>query len=141
MISLICGATPLAGAEELYRREVNQANPNGKDLKMVFEETKREEKTSTVKITWNSGASVASMMFILECGYDMARARKMKYFIKLKEWVEGDDKVFYSIGFSNDKDTHPMTQFKLSENVPNTPPIGWQSVDELKDLFDEEEKK
>ena len=59
-------------ADALYHREVNQKNPGGKDLVMTFQELRRDDKTSTVKVTFVSGASVPSIMFIVRGFYDIA---------------------------------------------------------------------
>src|SRR5688572_21682577 len=59
---------------EPLRREINEKNPGGKDLVMTFQELRRDEKTSTAKVTFVSGASVPSIMFIVRGFYDIARA-------------------------------------------------------------------
>lgn len=75
-------------AGDLYHREVNQKNPGGKDLVLTFQELKHDQKTSTIKVTMTSGASVPSAMFIMRGFYDLALARKAEHFIKLSEKEE-----------------------------------------------------
>jgi len=52
-------------AEALYHREINEKNPGGKDLKMTVQEIRRDERTSIVKVTFESGASVPSIMVVV----------------------------------------------------------------------------
>jgi len=51
-----------AWSADLYRRDVNQVNPGGKDLVMSFQELRRDKRTSLAKVTYKSGASVPSSM-------------------------------------------------------------------------------
>ena len=46
---------------------------------MSFEEVRRDEKTSLAKVTFVSGASVPSIMFIVRGFYDIAKARGATY--------------------------------------------------------------
>src|ERR1035437_1745455 len=91
--AILCGCSPAQphpGAEKLYRQEINETNAEGKNLTMTFEELSRDEKTSTVKVTFKSGASVPSIMFIVRGCYDIANARHALYFANLKEWKADD---------------------------------------------------
>lgn len=102
----------------LYRNEVNQKNPEGKDLVMTFQELRRDEKTSIVKVKFESGASVPSIMFIVRGFYDIAQARGVRYFINLKEWKDADGGRMYLAGFSQSKYVDPKKYFGLSESFP-----------------------
>jgi len=132
-----CAATQQhpANAPTLYRREVNQKNPRGKDLVMTFEELRRDEKTSTVKVTFKSGASVPSIMFIVRGFYDIARARGARYFIKLKEWEDPSGGWMYLAGFSRDKNVEPQTYFGLTEPFPNDDEHGFMAVKDYDLVF------
>ena len=140
VMMMITMPTPAFSAE-LFKREVNEKNPGGKDLKMTFEETSRDGDVSTVKVGFTSGASVASMMFIVKCACEMAKERKMPYFIKLKEWVEKDGSLRLRYGFTKTDREDPVKLFKLSEPVPDTPGSGYLEVKTYEALFEEEDEK
>jgi hypothetical protein len=110
---------PAGDPPTLHRREVNQNNPGGKDLVMTFEELQRDEKTSTVKVTHGSGASVPSIMFVVRGMYDIAQARGASHFILLKEWEDADGGWMYLAGFSRDENVDLQKYFGLSEPLPN----------------------
>ena len=125
--------TPGEPADTLHRREVKQVNPGGKDLRMSFEEVRREDKTSLAKVTFVSGASVPASMFIVRGFYDIAKARGATHFIKLKEWRGQDDSWMYLVGFSNSKDIVPKEYFKLAESVE----ANFMAVSDFDPLFKE----
>jgi hypothetical protein len=129
---LLCGsATP---ADQLVHREVNQKNPAGKDLIMTFREVSRDERTSLAKVTFRSGASVPSSMFVARGFYDIAKARGAKYFINLKEWDGPDGDRMYLVGISNDRNVSIPQYFKLNEApAPDQPEF--LSVDEFARVF------
>ena len=110
----------MQGADALYHREINQKNPGGKDLVMSFQELRRGDKTSEVKVTFVSGATVASCLFILRGFYDIARARSVPYFIKLKEWKDKDGGWMYLVGYSQAKEVDPEKYFALPEPLSKT---------------------
>jgi len=64
----------------------------GKVLNMEFQEVSRETVSSTVQITFRSGGSVSSSMFILRGMCGLARARGKENF--LTEQVAGDSSRF-----------------------------------------------
>ena len=105
-------------ADVLHRREINQKNPGGKDLVMTFEEIRRDEKTSTAKVTFVSGAAMHSSLFVMRGFYDIAQARRAPYFIQLKEWEGKDGAWMYLVGFSHDKGVDPKKYFDLTDLVP-----------------------
>lgn len=121
--------------EKLFHLEVNDKNPGGKDLVMSFEEVKREEKTSTVKVIMKSGASVPSAMFIMRGFYDLANKRKMRYFIKLSEKNEKDGNSIIVMGFSNDKSINVQEYFKLDKPLPKETEFEFEDVQDLDILF------
>lgn len=98
-IALNCSANE----SKLYEASVNVKNKNGKDLIMSFKETERKENISLVSLTFESGSSVASSMFIAKGMYKIAKSRNMVYFVNLKEWKAEDGSRKYIVGFSNDK--------------------------------------
>jgi hypothetical protein len=121
-------------ADALYRREVNQKNPDGKDLVMTVEEVRRDEKTSTLKVTFTSGSSVPSIMLIVRGSYDIAQARSSRYFIKLKEWQADDGAWMYLVGFSNDKQVDHKF-FGLSEPLPKSDEHQFMAVEQFDPIF------
>jgi hypothetical protein len=126
----------IAEAEEaLLHREVNEKNPGGKDLVMTFQEMRRDEKTSTVKTTMKSGASVPSSMFIVRGFYDIAKARGATHFIKLKEWKDSDGASMYLVGFSRDKGVDPKKYFGLAEPLPKSDELQFMAVKDFDLIF------
>jgi hypothetical protein len=117
----------------LYRLEVNETNSEGKAMVMTFEELSRDEKTSTVKVTRESGKTVPSVMFVVRGCYDIALARKASYFTNLKEWEGEDGGWMYLIGFSNDRSVDVAKYFNLS--APLTKTNGFQSVKDYDLIF------
>lgn len=122
-------------AQNLHRSEVNEKNPGGKDLVMKLEEVRRDAKTSEVKVTQTSGASVASSMFILRGCYDIAKARDAAFFIKLKETKAADGSTLLLLGFTNDNKIDPKAHFDLKEALPDNDEHQFMSVKELEALF------
>jgi hypothetical protein len=118
-VALICalmlGCSEDMPNDSLVHREVNQKNPGGKDLVLTFREISREERTSLAKVTYRSGASVPSIMFLVQGFYEVAKVRKAKYFINLKEWDAPDGDRMYLVGFSNDKDVSIQEYFRFNE--------------------------
>ena len=123
-------------AADLYRRDIDQLNPGGKHLVMSFEEVRREEKTSLAKVTYKSGASVASSMFTARCFYDIARARGALYFIKLKNWKAEDGSQMYLVGFSTTKSVSPTEYFGLTEPLPTSKEYDFMSVEDFGRIFE-----
>jgi hypothetical protein len=122
-------------ADPLHHQEVNIKNPGGKDLLMKFDELRRDEKTSTAKVTRISGASVASSMFIVQGFYDIANLRGAAYFVKLKEWRADDGNVMYLVGFAND-DKKPIPElFNLSESDGKSADTKFFSVKDYDQIF------
>jgi cytochrome c oxidase assembly protein Cox11 len=121
-------------ADPLYKRTVNDKNPGGKDLVMTVEEVQRAEKTSEVKVTYRSGASVPSSMVIVRSLYDMAVARNAKYFIKLKESKAPDGDSLLLIGFSNSDRQPAKEYFGVAESEHGQAPQ-YLSVEQFAVLF------
>ena len=139
-IVLICalslGCTEDIPKEQLVHREVNQKNPGGKDLVMTFRKISREERTSLAKVTYRSGASVPSTMFVVHGFYEVAKARKSKYFINLKEWDAPDGDRMYVVGFSNDKDVSIREYFRFNEPLSVPDRHEFLSVNEYARIFE-----
>jgi hypothetical protein len=127
----LCVST-MAFAQGLHRREVNEKNPGGKDLVMTAQELRRDERTSEVKITYRSGASVPSAMFIVHAFYDIARERKAAYFIKLKESKAADGDTVFLVGFSKTDKVAPATYFDVPRLDPATE---FMSVEDFAMIF------
>lgn len=107
----------------------------GKDLVMMLKEVRLDAKTSEVKVTHTSGASVASSMFILRGCYDIAKAREAAFFIKLKETKAADGSTLLLLGFTNDDKVDPKTHFDLKEALPAKDEHEFMSVKEMEALF------
>jgi hypothetical protein len=129
----LCGSAIPA---DFVHREVNQKNPGGKDLIMTFREVSRDERTSLAKVTFRSGASVPSSMFVARGFYDIAKARGAKYFINLKEWDGPDGDRMYLVGLSNDRNVSISQYFRPNEapSAPDQPEF--LSVDEFARIFE-----
>jgi hypothetical protein len=127
----------LHSAESLYRREANQKSTNagGRDFIISFEETRRDEKTSTAKVKLVSAGSVAGSMFIMRCWYDIAVARDAKYFIKLKESRAEDGSHMYVMGFCQDRNVDPKEYFGLREPLPKSEEYEFISVRRFAPFF------
>jgi hypothetical protein len=79
--TLLTAATAVSAAPPLYRLQV--AEPKGesaKPLNMVYQEISRTDEVSLVEVTYVSGASVPSSMFILRGDCGVAKARGKRYF-------------------------------------------------------------
>jgi hypothetical protein len=111
LAAIALGFVAEASAEALYHREVDQKNPGGKDLAMSAQELRRDPKTSEVKVVFRSGASVPSSMFIVRALYDIALARKAKYFVKLQERKAQDGATIFLVGFSDTDGVDPSQYF------------------------------
>jgi hypothetical protein len=123
----------------LYRNEVNETNAEGKNLMMTFEELRRDEKTSTVKVTFKSGASVPSIMFIARGCYDIANERHALYFANLKEWKAEDGGWMYLAGFSNDKTVDLWQYFNLAEPLPKSDTHNFMAVKDFDAIFKDQQ--
>jgi hypothetical protein len=99
------------GETGLFHDEVNIKVKEGKDLVMTFDEVERQDRVSIVKVKRTSGASVPSIMFVVKGCYQIAKSRKLPYFINLKEWTDTQGNWVYKIGFSSDKTVNPKTYF------------------------------
>ena len=111
LIGLAIALNCTADEAKLYEASVNFKNKKGKDLVMSFKETERKKHTSHVSLTFESGSSVASSMFIAKGMYKIAKSRNMAYFVNLKEWKSEDGTRKYIVGFSNDKTLNIVTFF------------------------------
>jgi hypothetical protein len=124
-----------ANAEMLYRRQVDQRNPGGKDLIMSAEELRRDPKISEIKVIFRSGASVPSSMFIVRAMYDIALERKAKYFVKLRERRAADGATIFLVGFSASDQVDPRKYFGLPDIEPAPE---FMSVEMYRSLFGDE---
>src|SRR5262245_8725634 len=93
-----------AQAGDLFRRDIDMSSVRPTGMVMSVEETRRDARTSEVKVIFKSGSSVGSSFFLISCFCDMARERGAAYFIKLKEWSGKGRGYMYVIGFSDSKD-------------------------------------
>ena len=123
--------------EQKFRREVDQKYPGGRVLKMSFEETARDEKTSTAKAVVVAGAALPAKVFMLRSAYQLAIERKCTHFIKLADIKEEDGSTTYKVGFTNDPAVDVVAYFQLEKPLPNEPGYQMQSVKDLEVMFKE----
>jgi len=124
-----------ASAEALYRREVNQRNPGGKDLVMSVEELRRDSRTSEIKLTFRSGASVPSSMFVVRAFYDIALERHAKYFVKLREREAEDGATIFLVGFTQSDRVDPKQYFGVPDVESG---VRFMSVEMYRPIFGNE---
>ncbi len=113
--------TPGKPAAKLHRREERGTTRDGRDIVMIFEELKRDEKTSTATVKSVGGGSVDSAMFVMRGAFDIAKARGAAYFVKLKEWESENGAWMSLIGFAPGKDVNPQEYFGLKEPLADDP--------------------
>ena len=88
LLAILFGAAVNSLAADLVHLEAKQAPvENGKTLEMRFRELERSESNSIVEVTFVSGGSVSSSMFVLHGMCAVARARGANYFTS--EQIEG----------------------------------------------------
>ena len=102
---------------------------------MMFEELRRDEKTSTATVKSVGGGSVDSAMFVARGACDIAHARGAAWFINLKEWEAEGGARMYLIGFSPDKNVDPQTYFDLKEPLPVDKQLLFLSVSAYERIF------
>jgi len=125
----------MSAAGALYRADVDQRNPGGKDLVMAFEEVARGARTSQVRVVYTSGASVPASMFIMHGICAIARARGSAWFIKLREWRGADGAWMMLVGFADDPAVDPQAYFGLAEKLPASGEHAFMSVARFDALF------
>ena len=92
--------------------QIDAKDKNGADFAMRATETKRGDKTSTIKVIRKKMfGSVGSSMFVVQAFYEIAKARKCEYFVNLKEWDDKDGNRIYIGGFTNKKDADLKREF------------------------------
>lgn len=99
---------------------------------MRFDETSRTANTSTVRVMFESGTSVASAMWIMQCNVELAEERGARHFVVLRSW-DGDGATWYLVGFADQPYPDPAQHFGIGES-PAVEPV-WHSVDELRRLL------
>ena len=109
---------------KLWIQEVNEkAGTGGKDLIMKFEETERGDNYSIVRITFVSGASVASAMFVGEGIYRIALQRGKNFFVNLKSWKDEDGNRMEKVGFFDSENIDLIKTFgsDIKEGIDKEP--------------------
>jgi hypothetical protein len=96
----------------LYSDTYTAPAGNGPAMTITLREIERNERTSEVRVVKTAGGPTAATMFVVKGMYSIAKARKMKFFINLKEWTGKDGEWNYIIGFSNDDTVDVKTYFK-----------------------------
>ena len=123
----------ILSASDLYHEEVNHKSKDGKDLIMVFDELQRHDKFSIVRVKYTSGASVPSIMFVVKGCYEIAKLRKEKYFINLREWSDSQGSWIYKIGYTSDKSNDPKKYF--GNDIDMSKELEYMSVDDFALIF------
>lgn len=116
----------MAHGAELYHQEVNIQDDISKNLIIVFDEVESHDRFSIVKVTYTSGASVPTSMFLMKCVYEMAKLRKASYFIPLKDWTDDEGNWISKVGFTSDLNVDPFTYF--GDDVDKNKPMNFMSV-------------
>ncbi len=81
VLVLSCSVCLAQTTPELFQLSVKDVPvENGKTLEMKFEEIERNTEFSTVEITFVSGGSVSSSMFVVRGMCGVAKARGAQYF-------------------------------------------------------------
>ena len=90
-----------SGASNLVNLDVNQGPvENGKTLKMEFREIERKVDESIVRVTFSSGGSVSSSMFVLKGSCAIAKSREAKFFRYVSETDGTGDEWVNTIAFA-----------------------------------------
>lgn len=101
---MICSVGLVHASDNLWVNEVNIKSEKGKDQIMKFEELERAHDYSIARVQFTSGASVPSIMFVVNGFYTIAKQRGNEYFINLKEWRDENNYWMYKVGFVNSKE-------------------------------------
>jgi len=75
-------------------------------------------------------------MFVMRGFYDIATARKSRFFIKLKDGKADDGSRIYLVGFSNDKNVNPTEYFGLSEPLPKSSGHEFMAVQDFGRIYE-----
>lgn len=105
LVGSACAHKKSSGNGGLVSIEVNRkATDGGKDLIMKFEEVERRDGVSVVRVRHESGASVASIMFVAKGMCQIAKRRGARYFGTMKEWINDRGEWMYLEAFTSGKD-------------------------------------
>jgi hypothetical protein len=92
--------------------QIEAKDKDGAGFAMRATETERGEKTSTIKVIRKKRlSSVGSSLFVMQAFYEIAKARKCKYFVNLKEWDDKEGNRIYIGGFTNKKEADLKREF------------------------------
>ncbi len=106
---IFCFCAASVAAELVHLRVKDQPVENGKLLNMEFREVERTNEASIVQVTFISGGSVSSSMFVLRGQCAVARTRGKKYF-KPKKVLNRPNA--YEITFPNTAARDTQTRLK-----------------------------
>jgi hypothetical protein len=108
--------TRAATATDLvYMEAQSEPAENGKILKMIFRETERNSEQSIAQVTFESGGSVSSSLFIIKGFCKIAKSRKSKYFRKLSESENSNGLWIYTVGFAKTR-TSPSLKIPMPQD-------------------------
>ena len=138
-IALAAATTLAFAAPQLYQKEYDEHPAEGEPLRMVIQEVERNEYTSTLVVTYSSGATVAAVLAITRAAYDIAKARKARFFINLKEWEDEEGRFNYIIGFTNKKQPDPLSFFGIPDSDKQGDELQYMAVKDLDLMFGNKE--
>jgi hypothetical protein len=115
-LALLLAASDLYAAEQKAAEQklvqIEAKDKDGADFAMRATETERGKKTSTIKVVRKKRlSSVGSCMFVVQAVYEIAKARKCKYFVGLKAWEDKDGNRMFIAGFTDNKDADIKQEF------------------------------
>jgi hypothetical protein len=96
----LTSARAATATDLVYMEAQGEPAENGKILKMIFRETERNPEQSIAQVTFESGGSVSSSLFVIKGFCKIAKSRKSKYFRKLSESENSNGLWIYTVGFA-----------------------------------------
>ena len=85
---------------------------------MTIDELRRDDRTSTLRTKYVSGAALPASMISMQAVYDIGRARNARYFIILRAWTNASGDAMSLVGFTRDKNINPQKYFSLEKPLP-----------------------
>lgn len=123
-------------AAERVHVEVNEPDSltTAKPLRMSVQETHRDERTSTILVQYESGASVASSMLIMKAVWQIARARGDRYAMMLTETTVfgGRENV---IGFAQQRRDDYLQYFDINNREGRRSALEWVDMNQFDALW------
>ena len=123
-------------AAQRLRVEVNEPNSPtaAKPLRMSVQETQRDERTSTILVHYESGASVASSLVVMNAVWQIARARGDRYAMVLSETTVSGDRE-HVIGFSPQRRYDYVQFFDVNHREGRRDTLEWLDMNRFDALW------